>query len=302
MTTEPTEDIAAEPTASKTVTPSKSIIQAGGKIHGIVPQDFDQAYRIAKVSVMAGARPLSTPYNKPDPTADEQIAAATMVIMAGLELGLPPTQALEVIAMINGRRCIWGDGIPALLWSKGFKLRERIEGEADERVAYCSVIRPDGEEIERKFSVKQAKKARLWDTRETVKRKYGNEWKDVPNDSPWFKYDERMLQMRARGWASRDGASDVLRGLRIAEEEHDQARTMKDITPPLLDDAGGDVINTEQIETITNLIAETSSDSEKLLAIVSAPSINEMTVANYTKAVGLLNEKKRTAAQKESNQ
>jgi hypothetical protein len=209
---------------------AKTNIVAGNSVRGIVPQDFDQVCRIANAAVNAGAKPLSTPHNKPDPTHEEQLAAASIIIMAGLEIGLPPTQALEVIAMINGRRCIWGDGIPALLWSNGFKLRERIEGDGDERVAYCSVIRPDGEEIERKFSVKQAKKANLWDTRETVRRKYGNEWKGVPNDSPWFKYDERMLQMRARGWASRDGASDVLRGLRVAEEERDYQQ-IKDITP-----------------------------------------------------------------------
>lgn len=208
-----------------------ALLQAGNQVRGIIPSDFDGAYRIAKAATKAGYRPMTTPYGCEDPSPEEQEAAATMIIMAGLEIGLPPTQALEVIAIINGRRCIWGDGIPALLWSNGFKLHERIDGTGDGRVAVCTVVRPDGEEITRSFSVAQAKKAGLWDTRETVKRKRGNDWKDVPNDAPWFKYDERMLQMRARGWASRDGASDVLRGLRVAEEERDHERTMKDITP-----------------------------------------------------------------------
>lgn len=207
---------------------TKHQIIAGAPVRGIIPSDFDQAARIARAAVMAGFRPLSTPYGKPEPTQDEQEAAAVMIIMSGLELGLPPTQALEVIAIINGRRCVYGDGIPALLWSSGFKLSEKIEGTGDDRVASCTVVRPDGEEITRTFSVTQAKKARLWDTREQVPKYNGG---TKPNDSPWYKYDERMLQMRARGWASRDGAPDVLRGLRVAEEERDHERQMRDITP-----------------------------------------------------------------------
>lgn len=207
---------------------SKHQIIAGAPVRGIIPSDFDGAARIARAAVMAGFRPLSTPYGKEDPTQDEQEAAAVMIIMSGLELGLPPTQALEVIAIINGRRCVYGDGIPALLWSNGFKLREKIEGTGDDRVASCTVVRPDGEEITRTFSVSQAKKARLWDTRDEIPKYNGGK---KPNDSPWYKYDERMLQMRARGWASRDGAPDVLRGLRVAEEERDHERQMRDITP-----------------------------------------------------------------------
>lgn len=204
-------------------------LRAGGAIRGIVPHDFDGAFRIAKAAVMAGYRPLSTPYGKPDPTDDEQKAAATMIIMAGLELGLPPTQALEVIALINGRRCIWGDGIPALLWSNGFELTEWTEGDGDDFTAFCTVTRPNGKEVTRKFSIADAKQARLWDERQTVSKYNGG---TKPNDSPWYRFGKsRMLPMRARGWAARDGAADVLRGLRIAEEERDTFAHPKDITP-----------------------------------------------------------------------
>src|SRR3546814_17968193 len=38
---------------------------------------------------------------------------------------------------------------------------------------------------------------------------------------PWSQYPQRMLQMRARAWAMRDGFADVLKGIGIAEEVRD---------------------------------------------------------------------------------
>lgn len=202
-------------------------LAVGNPVQGIIPSDFEGAFRIANAAVLAGYKPISNRYGTPEPTDEQQKAAATMIIMAGLELGLPPTQALEVIAIINGRRCIWGDGIPALLWSNGFDLEETTEGTDDSFTAVCTVTRPNGKKITRKFSVADAKQARLWDERKDVSNYKGG---TKPNDSPWFRFGKsRMLPMRARGWAARDGAADILRGLRIAEEERDTP--MRDVTP-----------------------------------------------------------------------
>jgi hypothetical protein len=140
-------------------------------------------------------------------------------------------QAVQQIAVINGRCTIWGDLVPALIWSRGHEIDEWMEGEGNDRVAHCKIKRGDsGKVIERTFSVKQAIKAGLWDARATVKRKYDGQWKDVPNDNPWFKYDERMLQMRARGFCSRDAVPDVLRGMYLREEVEED-REVRDITP-----------------------------------------------------------------------
>lgn len=48
-----------------------------------------------------------------------------------------------------------------------------------------------------------------------------NEWYEKPNDSPWFKYPERMLAMRARGFALRNQFADALAGLVSREEAMD---------------------------------------------------------------------------------
>jgi hypothetical protein len=145
---------------------------------------------------------------------DKAQAQATMAILQGMDVGIPPMQAIQSIAVINGRCTIWGDLVPALIWSNGHKIKEWMEGEGDTRVAHCLVTRGDnGQEVERTFSVEQAKVAGLWG-----------------KAGPWKQYPDRMLQMRARGFAARDGASDVMRGMQVREEIEEE-RPMRDITP-----------------------------------------------------------------------
>lgn len=183
------------------------------RMRGIVPETFEDVQRIARMAVSSG---LFKGDRKDDDTA--LMAKATMAIMQGLEVGLPPMQAVQCIAVINGRCVIWGDAVPALLWANGFKLDQSITGSGDSRTATCTITRPDGTVITRLFSVADAKKARLWDERTTVKRKFDNKWEDKPNDSPWHRFPDRMLGYRALGFCTRDGASDVTRGLYIREE------------------------------------------------------------------------------------
>lgn len=166
-------------------------LRAGGSISAIVPQSIEEVYRVAKCISESGLAPngMKTP---------EQV---TVAILTGLEIGLPPMFAIQKIAVINGRPSIWGDAVPALLWARGFKLKEWSEGDGDKLVANCEVTRPSGDVVRRFFSVIQAKKAGLWG-----------------KSGPWSQYPDRMLQMRARGLACRDGAPDVLSGLYLAEE------------------------------------------------------------------------------------
>jgi len=195
-------------------------LKAGGPILGIVPQNIDEIFRLASGIAKSGLAPsdMSTP---------EKVMVA---IMTGLELGLPPMFAIQKIAVINGRPSLWGDAIPALIYAKGFKLNERIEGDGDTRVAICTVTRPTGETIERRFSVSDAQKAGLWQTASRVKRKgKDGSYYEKDNDSPWYRFPERMLQMRARGFAARDGAADVLGGMYLREELDEPE--MKDVTP-----------------------------------------------------------------------
>lgn len=183
---------------------TKPKLEAGGKLSGIVPRNIDEIFRLASAIAQSGLAPkdMSTP---------EKL---TVAIMTGLELGLPPMFAINKIAIINGRPTLWGDAIPGLLWGHGFKIEETISGEDDDRTATCVVIRPGGEKIMRVYSVADAKTAGLWS-----------------KSGPWKQYPDRMLSMRARAFAARDGAADVLGGLYLKEEFEDVPAEPRDITP-----------------------------------------------------------------------
>ena len=162
----------------------------GRRATGIVPTSIEEVFRLAQAVAKSGLAPSTMR------TAE----ALTVAIMHGLELGLPPMMAIQKIAVVNGRPTLWGDAVPALLWSRGFKLRE-WSSELAQPCAFCEVTRPDGTKIERCFSEHDARKAGLWG-----------------KAGPWTQYPGRMLQMRARGLAARDGAADALSGLYLQEE------------------------------------------------------------------------------------
>lgn len=178
-------------------------LRTGNKITGIIPQTIEEVFRLATAISKSGMAPKNM--DKPE--------ALTVAIMHGLEIGLPPMQAVQRIAVVNGRPTVWGDALPALLWARNFSIREWTDGEGDKMVAYCTVTRPTGEAITKDFGVTEAKKAGLWG-----------------KPGPWQLYPARMLAMRARAFACRDGAADVLAGLYISEEMVD-VDDMKDITP-----------------------------------------------------------------------
>lgn len=178
-------------------------LSAGGSVRAIVPQDFEGAWRIAVAVTKAGMAPRGL----------ESAEKAMVAIMHGLEVGFTPMAALQSIAVVNGRPTIWGDGALALVQASG-KLeahKEWFEGEGDARKAMCRVVRKgDPEPKVGEFSVANAKTAGLWGK----KGRSGE-------PTPWITYPDRMLKMRARGFALRDGFSDVLKGLGITEEVQD---------------------------------------------------------------------------------
>lgn len=136
----------------------------------------------------------------------------------GREIGLAPMQALQNIAVINGKPSVYGDAAMALVQASPVceGIEEMIENEgASNPVAICIAHRKGRKPVVAKFSVEDAKRAGLWG-----------------KQGPWTAYPKRMLQMRARGFALRDAFPDVLKGLITAEEAADYPdQPAKDITP-----------------------------------------------------------------------
>ena len=120
----------------------------------------------------------------------------------GYELGLQPLQAIQNIAVINGRPAMWGDAVIALVRSS--PLCEYVQESDDGNTAACRVKRRGEPEQIRTFSADDARAAGL-----------------SGKQGPWTQYPKRMRQMRARAFALRDVFPDVLRGMPVAEEVMD---------------------------------------------------------------------------------
>lgn len=128
----------------------------------------------------------------------------------GSEIGLKPLQAIQNIAVINGRPSLWGDAQMALVLSH--PICEYVHEHSENGTAYCAVKRRDEDkEYVYSFSKEDAKIAGL-----------------LNKPGCWTQYPERMLQMRARGFALRDKFADVLKGIAMREEVQDY---VVDITP-----------------------------------------------------------------------
>lgn len=127
---------------------------------------------------------------------------ALIRLQAGMELGLSPIWSLTNIMVTQGRPSVWGDALLGIVLNhpQCEDVIETFEGKGDEITAVCEVRRKGRGPVVRKFSVADAKKANL----------HGKNVHGL--------YPGRMLQMRARSWACRDGFADALRGLGVREE------------------------------------------------------------------------------------
>lgn len=126
----------------------------------------------------------------------------------GYQLGFPVEQALQDIAVVNGRPCLWGDGLMALV------LNHPDCDDVNEEPIYsgqvitgyiCTVKRKGHKPHSKSYTVDDAQKAGL-----------------LKKGGAWSTSEARMLQLRARAFALRDKFADALRGLRQAEVEMDE--------------------------------------------------------------------------------
>lgn len=181
-------------TAAEEQTGKKIAVTSGNKLAAFIPTSLEEAWRLAGALAGSGMTPKSygTDQNK-----------IMVGMMAGAEVGLPPFTALQSIAVIGNNPSLWGDGALGLIQASG--LLEDMEEADDGNTATCRMVRKGRPTpIIKTFSMDDAKKAGL-----------------AGKAGPWTQYPARMRQMRARAFAMRDGFSDVLKGLAIAEEARD---------------------------------------------------------------------------------
>ena len=157
------------------------------------PQNFEQALTFSKYLSNSDMVPKDFK-GKPE--------NCLIAMQWGYELGMQPLQAIQNIAVINGRPAMWGDAVIALVRSS--PLCEYVQESDDGNTASCRVKRRGEPEQVRTFSADDARSAGL-----------------SGKQGPWTQYPKRMRQMRARAFALRDVFPDVLRGMPVAEEVMD---------------------------------------------------------------------------------
>ena len=172
-----------------------NIVKQQTNSFSLTPSNLQEAIQFAEIL----AKSTVVPKHYQNKSGDILVA-----VQMGAELGLKPIQALQNIAVINGKPSVYGDALLALVQIN--PVFESIEESFDEETntAYCTVKRKGESEYKVSFSEKDARKAGLWG-----------------KGGPWTTYPKRMLQMRARGFALRDKFADVLGGLITAEEARD---------------------------------------------------------------------------------
>jgi hypothetical protein len=160
---------------------------------GMTPANMGEALKLAEMLAASAFVPACYK-GKPG----DIIAALQM----GSEVGLKPMQALQSIAVINGRPSIWGDGYQGLLLSSPVYDRheESYTGSGTTRKAICKVWRKGNPvPFEGTFGYADAQVA-------------GYLAKDTYKQHP-----DRMYMWRARHAAGQAGFSDVMKGLIPAE-------------------------------------------------------------------------------------
>jgi len=203
----------------------------------------------------------------------------------GFEMGLQPMQALQNIAVINGKPSVYGDAAMALVQASSVceDIEEYFEDEGTPNpIAVCAAKRKNRKPVVARFSVEDAKRAGLWG-----------------KQGPWSSYPKRMMQMRARGFALRDAFPDVLKGLITVEEAQDYPTDAipKDVTPaanPLdriaapepVDNSVENLVEPAMEEPVDNSFDERPEPEPETEIVVSGeePSIEDETVTTIASA------------------
>ena len=136
------------------------------------PRTLDEAMKYAEIIAKSDLVPKDYKANPGN---------VLIAIQWGQEVGLKPLQALQNIAVVNGRPSLYGDAPLALVKNSG--LMEDFREDFDDKTltAICSAKRKGQPSvIQYTFSKDDAVKAGLWS-------KQGS----------WSQYPKRMLKMRA---------------------------------------------------------------------------------------------------------
>lgn len=144
-------------------------------------------------------------------------------VVAGASMGMKPIQAINGIAMINGKPTLHSDSIPCTVMASGLVngMKYKFTGEGETLACTFYVRRKGIEEYQEwTYSMEDAKKAGLL------------------SNPVWQKHPKKMLFNRARTWCFRNTFPDVIGNVYTQEEIEDvEYEEVKKDQKPIHDDS-----------------------------------------------------------------
>lgn len=201
-----------------------------------------------------------------------------VAMQLGAELGLQPMQAIQNIAVINGRPSVWGDAMLAICrQASDFEFIDE-QWDEEKQAATCTVKRRNQPPVVRTFSMRDAKTAGL-----------------EGKDGPWRSYPKRMCQMRARGFALRDNYTDLLKGINLAEEARDIPPERVDYSSYkggyTFDNKPSELVNEDHLEILNMKVQQSGANFTKFLEHMQVEKLEEMSVEKWKEACRMLDKK-----------
>lgn len=172
------------------------------------------------------------------PTSFRTPQAIFGAIQMGAELGMRPMQALQSLAVVNGRVSLMDKAARGVVAHSGLleDCQDYFEGSGDDLTAFCKLKRKGvATPFIGKFSVAQAKKAQLWG-----------------KAGPWTMYPQDMMMHKASARAHALGFSDILIGLAVTEDIQDTpSARIEPVNPNPVSDPLLDSLPTIDVESET---------------------------------------------------
>jgi len=138
------------------------------------------------------------------------VAGIFTVVQYGKEVGLPPVQALNNVAIINGKLSMSGASMLAL----GYKHGVTAEFKKEDKDGCIILFEREGHKpYTSEFTIDDAETAGLGD-----RHKDGEKKGQLKESSVWYKYTKTMLKWRAVAQGMRMIAPDILAGVYTQDE------------------------------------------------------------------------------------
>lgn len=156
--------------------------------NAIVPRSVDDIARMAKMAFASGLAKVTSP------------EAAGVIIMAGMELGLTPMQALLGMHLVDGKPTLAADTLVALVVRRVDLCEVWRVVETTTEQCLIETRRRGHEMVRRVWTMEMARRAGL------------------TNRGPWRQYPETMLRHRCATALAREVYPDVVLGMYDPEE------------------------------------------------------------------------------------